>query len=63
MIKVITFSYNFIFRMNDFKLIHPPSMIGEPEEIGSTSTFLTLDEGAFVIGADFRIDGGFHSGF
>ena len=49
--------------MNDFKLIHPSSMIGEPEEIGSTSTFLTLDEGAFVIGADFRIDGGFHSGF
>ena len=44
--------------MNDFKLIHPLGMIGKPEEIGATSIFLTLDEGAFVNGADFRVDGG-----
>ena len=42
----------------DFKLMHPLGRIGKPEEIGATATFLASDEGAFVNGADFRVDGG-----
>ena len=44
--------------LEDFKLMHPLGRIGKPEEIGATATFLASDEGAFVNGADFRVDGG-----
>ena len=44
--------------LEDFKLMHPLGRIGKPEEIGAAATFLASDEGAFVNGADFRVDGG-----
>jgi len=44
--------------IKDFKLMHPLGRIGKPEEIGATAAFLASDEGAFVNGADFRVDGG-----
>ena len=44
--------------IKNFKLMHPLGRIGKPEEIGATAAFLASDEGAFVNGADFRVDGG-----
>ncbi len=44
--------------LKDFKLMHPLGRIGKPEEVGATATFLASDGGAFVNGADFRVDGG-----
>jgi NAD(P)-dependent dehydrogenase (short-subunit alcohol dehydrogenase family) len=44
--------------IKDFKLMHPLGRIGKPEEIGATAAFLASEEGAFVNGADIRVDGG-----
>ena len=44
--------------MDDFILMHPLGRIGKPEEIGATAVFLASDGGAFVNGADYRVDGG-----
>ena len=44
--------------MEDFILMHPLGRIGKPEEIGATAVFLASDGGAFINGADFRVDGG-----
>ena len=43
--------------LEDFILMHPLGRIGKPEEIGATAVFLASDGGAFVNGADFRVDG------
>ena len=43
--------------LEDFILTHPLGRIGKPEEIGATAVFLASDGGAFVNGADFRVDG------
>lgn len=41
-----------------FGAAHPVGRIGEPEEVAELVAFLVSEKAAFIMGSDFRIDGG-----
>lgn len=47
--------------MTKLSATQPLGRMGQPEEIASLAVYLASDESAFVTGANFEIDGGFHN--
>ncbi len=47
--------------MKNLSATQPIGRMGQPDEIASMAVYLASDESAFVTGANFEIDGGFHN--